>query len=143
MTGQGSFTACDHTDGHVPGVRKSLSPPERCRAREGRHMPNDPTAEPAVDEDPATVESSAEDETMRVLVTRLARPHRSGGRAIERASLLSAGGDFDAAVAWIEAHGGEPESAAGKGEQRGLHSTRHEAKAPQPQRFVLPAGALR
>ena len=77
-----------------------------------------------------------------MLVTRLARPHRSGGRAIERASLLSSGSDFDAAVAWIEAHGGEPELAATSRSSGGLHSARHGDVGTAPQRYVLPRGAL-
>ena len=50
--------------------------------------------------------ASLDDEGLRVLVAGLARPHRSGGRVIERASLLASGADFRAAIAWIEAHGG-------------------------------------
>ena len=82
-----------------------------------------------------------DDDALRVLVTRLARPHRSGGAAIERASLLSSGADFDAAVAWIAAHGGEPELPAAS-RSSGLHSARLSSHAPAPLRFVLPAGAL-
>jgi len=106
-------------------------------------MQIEPTVEPDLNEESAPSESPRDDETMRVLVTRLARPHRSGGRAIERASLLSAGADFDAAVAWIEAHGGEPESSVSTSSQRGLHSPQHDVKASQPQRFVMPPNALR
>ena len=87
-----------------------------------------------------------DDEAMRLLVTRLARPHRSGGRVVERASLLASGADFAAAMAWLEAHGGEPEAlpAASAAPRRGLHSARLSARDGDatPLRFILPAAAL-
>jgi hypothetical protein len=101
------------------------------------------TAGPPGSDDPATSEPVLDDEALRGLVTRLARPHRSGGRAIERASLLSSGGDFDAAIAWILAHGGEPELPAPSRSSGGLHSANQASAAPAPLRFVLPADALR
>ena len=83
------------------------------------------------------------DEAIRALVTRLARPHASGGTVIERATLLAEGPDFTAIVAWIKAHDGEPEaSAAAAG--GGLHGDRGRpapATGP-PLRYILPAGAL-
>jgi hypothetical protein len=101
------------------------------------------TIEPSGSDDEAvTTPAVVDDEAMRVLVTRLARPHRSGGRAIERASLLSSGADFDAAMVWIEAHGGQPELPAASRSSGGLHSARLSGHAPAPLRFVLPAGAL-
>jgi hypothetical protein len=99
------------------------------------------TVEPTGSEEPTTREP-VPDEALRVLVTRLARPHRSGGRAIERASLLSSGADFDAAIAWILAHGGKPELPAPPRSAGGLHSANQPSAAPAPLRFVLPAGAL-
>ena len=57
------------------------------------------TTEPSGSDEPETSPTLLDDEALRLLVTRLARPHRSGGRAIERASLLSSGSDFDAALA--------------------------------------------
>ena len=98
--------------------------------------------EPSDADEPATSQPVTDDEAMRVLVTRLARPHRSGGRAIERASLLSSGADFDTALAWITAHGGEPELPAASRTSGGLHGARLSDHAPAPLRFVLPAGAL-
>jgi len=92
--------------------------------------------------EPAGVESNAEDDAMRARVTRLARPHRSGGWVIERASVLAGGAGFDGAVAWIEAHGGMPELPTAPSARRGLHSQRA-AQVRPPLRFVLPAGALR
>ena len=86
-----------------------------------------------------------DEDAIRALVARLSRPHRSGGQVIERASLLSAGGDFDAAIAWILANGGEPEAPVAPKMSRGLHSARPAGgdTAATPLRFVLPAAALR
>jgi hypothetical protein len=100
------------------------------------------SVEPAGSDEPTTREPVIDDAALRELVTRLARPHRSGGRAIERASLLSSGGDFDAAIVWILAHGGEPELPAPPRSAGGLHSANQPSAAPAPLRFVLPAGAL-
>ena len=99
-----------------------------------------------VQQDPARQHERPDDDAIRALVARLARPHRSGGQVIERASLLSAGADFDALMAWIEEHGGEAETVASPRAQRGLHSARpvaHAAAGPTPLRFILPAAALR
>jgi hypothetical protein len=85
------------------------------------------------------------DEGLKTVIAGLARPHRSGGRVIERASLLASGADFTAAVAWIEAHGGEAEMPAVRaGSGGGLHGARQEARDGDrmPLRFVLPPGAL-
>jgi len=92
--------------------------------------------------EPAEAESNTEDDAMRARVKRLARPHRSGGWVIERATLLAAGARFDGAVAWIEAHGGIPELPAAPRTHGGLHSPRA-TQVRAPLRFVLPAGALR
>jgi hypothetical protein len=101
------------------------------------------TPEPPEPDERETSQTAIDDESLRLLVTRLARPHRSGGRAIERASLLSSGSDFDAALEWIEAHGGEPELPAAARSAGGLHSDRHGiAGGSAPRRWVLPAGAL-
>lgn len=98
--------------------------------------------EPSGSDEPETSAAALDDDALRVLVTRLARPHRSGGRAIERASLLSSGTDFSAALAWIVAHGGEPELAAASRSSGGLHSARHGTVSSEPLRYVLPRGAL-
>lgn len=84
---------------------------------------------------------------INALVTRLSRPHSSGGVVIERAAILAAGADFPAVMDWIFAHSGTPDTppvpAARSG---GLHGTRiNDGDAPgarTPLRFVLPAGAL-
>jgi hypothetical protein len=88
-----------------------------------------------------------EDDAIRTLVTRLGRPHRSGGVVIERAAILAEGADFTAVMAWIVARGGSAEEATvSSASSGGLHGGRlnHSgtAQARLPLRFVLPAGAL-
>lgn len=87
-----------------------------------------------------------DDDAIRSLVTRLARAQPSGGVIIERAAILAEGADFDAVMAWIVAHGGEPEETAPKVTRHGLHGSRlHDSGGSQPRtpsRFTLPAGAL-
>jgi hypothetical protein len=87
-----------------------------------------------------------EDDAIRTLVTRLARPH-AGGQVIERAAILAEGADFAAVMAWVEAHGGTAEAVTpAPASSGGLHGGRlnHSgmAQARLPLRFVLPAGAL-
>jgi hypothetical protein len=88
-----------------------------------------------------------EDEAILALVTRLARPHSSGGDVIERAAILAEGADFSAVIEWIMSHAGEPESAVVSASASGLHGSRlsggRDAPSRPPLRFVLPAGALR
>jgi hypothetical protein len=96
---------------------------------------------PTVRPEPARDEGNTEDDAMRARVTSLARPHRSGGWVVERASLLAGGVRLDGAVAWIEAHGGIPELPTAPSAQLGLHS-RRTTEVRAPLRFVLPAGAL-
>src|SRR5216117_1831905 len=50
-----------------------------------------------------------DDDAIRMLVTRLSRPHSSGGKVIERAAILAEGADSAAVLTWIVAHAGEPE----------------------------------
>ncbi len=87
-----------------------------------------------------------DDPEIRALVSRLARPHPSGGRVIERAALLAAGSDFTDVIAWITAHAGQPEQTAASAHTLGLHGTRiADGGTPQqraPHRYVLPAGEL-
>jgi hypothetical protein len=128
LTEQGHFTIAARPHGDL-------------RAREGSMSKT--TTEPFGPDESETDQDAIDDEGLRQLVTRLARPHRSGGRAIERASLLSSGSDFDAAITWIEAHGGEPELPAAARSSGGLHSDRQGiAGGAAPLRWVLPAGAL-
>ncbi|MGZ4231861.1 MAG: hypothetical protein ACXVR1_03170 [Solirubrobacteraceae bacterium] len=87
-----------------------------------------------------------DDREIATLVTRLSRPHRSGGVVIERAAILAAGADFPAVMDWIMAHAGTPETTVTAGRSRGLHGSRmNDGDTPAsrtPLRFVLPAGTL-
>ena len=80
------------------------------------------------------------------LVSRLSRPHSSGGVVIERAAILAAGADFPAVMDWITAHAGTPDTAASATRRHGLHGSRfdggNEATSRAPLRYVLPADAL-
>ena len=84
-----------------------------------------------------------EDAAIRDLVTRLARPHPSGGKVIERAAILATGTDSSAVLDWIVRRGrGET---AGTTRAGGLHGGRLAGTGRTdgpPQRYVLPAGAL-
>ena len=86
-----------------------------------------------------------DDDAILALVTRLARPHASGGDFVERAAILAEGADFPAVMAWITAHDGQPESAV-LAASTGLHGSRlngPSADRPRsPLRFVLQAGTL-
>ncbi len=86
------------------------------------------------------------DSEITTLVTRLSRPHPSGGTVIERAAILAAGAEYPAIMSWIIAHSGTPETTPTTGRSRGLHGSRindgsHPASRP-PMRFVLPPGTL-
>jgi hypothetical protein len=86
-----------------------------------------------------------DDETIRSLLTRLARAHPTGGTVIERAAVVAEGADAEAVMSWILAHGGKPEAAEETSTRHGLHGSRLHAAGSQPRvpsRFVLPAGAL-
>jgi hypothetical protein len=88
-----------------------------------------------------------EDDAIKILVTRLARAHPSGGTVIERAAIVAEGTGSADVMTWIVAHGGLPEAAVAQtSTRRGLHGLRVDAvgtaEARNPSRFVLPAGAL-
>jgi hypothetical protein len=88
-----------------------------------------------------------EDDAIRIIVTRLARAHPSGGTVIERAAIVAEGTGSDDVMTWIVAHGGQPEAIVSKASaRRGLHGMRTDAvgaaEERSPSRFVLPAGAL-
>jgi hypothetical protein len=87
-----------------------------------------------------------DEDAIRALVKRLARPHLSGGEVIERAAIMAAGADSAAVIAWITAHAGVPETAIATSPRRGLHGSRLSdgagAESKAPLRFVLPAGTL-
>jgi hypothetical protein len=87
-----------------------------------------------------------DDDAIRALLTRLARPDASGGDVIERAAILAAGSDFTEIMAWVMAHGGKPEAPAAPASSGGLHGARITAAGANqsivPLRFVLPPGTL-
>jgi hypothetical protein len=87
-----------------------------------------------------------DDDTIRILVARLSRPHHSGGAVIERAAIIAAGPDSAAILAWIAAHDGQPETAASVVATQGLHSARLSDSggvgSSPPRRYVLPPGVL-
>jgi hypothetical protein len=89
-----------------------------------------------------------DEDAIRALVTRLSRPHSSGGDVIERAAILAAGSNSTAVVAWIIAHHGTPEAAVATSSNAGLHGSQVTgpdaagAQSSPPQRYVLPAGEL-
>jgi hypothetical protein len=83
-----------------------------------------------------------EDDAIRALVTRLARPHPSGGSVIERAAIMAEGSASTDVMAWILAHGAVAEAAVERSSTRqGLHGVSDSAPRTTA-RFVLPAGAL-
>jgi len=87
-----------------------------------------------------------DDDSIRSLVTRLARPRPGGGATIERAAVLAEGADFDAVMTWIVAHGGEAEPPTKSSSGHGLHGAQlgagDSSRSRAPARFILPAGAL-
>lgn len=89
--------------------------------------------------------SSIGDDAIVAVVTRLARPHGSGGKVIERAAILASGADSAAIEAWILAHDGEPEQLESARRGGGLHGDRiagPSEPARAPRRFLLPPGVL-
>jgi hypothetical protein len=90
-----------------------------------------------------------DDDDIRTLVARLARPHPSGGDVIERVAILAEGDGFAQVMKWIETHGGKPEealAASSSGTRQGLHGQRltdtNRPGSEKPRRFVLPPGTL-
>ncbi len=87
-----------------------------------------------------------EEDEIRALLKRLARPHASGGVVIERAAILAEGAHFTEIMNWVMAHGGEAEAAVVAPAGGGLHGSRITdggfAEPRTPLRFVLPPGAL-
>lgn len=114
--------------------------PDAMDPEEGTHP------EPSASGVSTTGRRTMDDDAIRAILTRLSRPHSSGGEVVERAALLAEGADFATVVEWILAHDGEPETAAPAVAGRGLHSSRLSdgagAEPRTPLRFVLPAGAL-
>jgi hypothetical protein len=87
-----------------------------------------------------------DDEAIRAVVRRLARPHPSGGSAVERSVILAEGSDSGVIIAWVLSHSGVPDSTAATAVKRGIHGTRDTVGGGvsdrPPLRFVLPAGSL-
>jgi hypothetical protein len=87
-----------------------------------------------------------DDDAIKSLVTRLSRPHPSGGVVIERAAILADGADFPAVMHWITTHSGKADTVVASSTSRGLHGPRMNDTSPTisptPLRFVLPNGAL-
>jgi hypothetical protein len=86
-----------------------------------------------------------DDDAIRTLVTRLSRPHPSGGKVIERAAILAEGTDSTAILTWITAQDGLPEDLVPASAGRGLHSDRQDSTRSRdraPLRYVLPPGAF-
>lgn len=91
-------------------------------------------------------QTGTEDDRVRKLVKRLARPNPSGGATIERATIMASGTDSRAILDWVVAHAGEPEDLAPAATGHGLHSARLNDRASatvrKPLRYVLPPGVL-
>jgi len=85
-----------------------------------------------------------DDDSIRAVVARLARPRTGGGHVIERAAILAAGADSAEIEAWIVAHAGTPEHLESR-TVRGLHGDRRDGRTGTdraPRRFVIPGGVL-
>jgi hypothetical protein len=87
-----------------------------------------------------------DDDAIRSVVKRLARPHASGGEVIERSVILAEGSESATIISWILAHEGVPDSTTAAASKPGLHGGRERASMDTstraPLRFVLPAGAF-
>ncbi len=87
-----------------------------------------------------------DDPEIRNLLSRLARPHASGGQVVERAAIIAEGAEFPAILAWITAHDGQPEERLAPAASGGLHSMQPDEGGRSdhrpPQRYVLPSATL-
>jgi hypothetical protein len=86
-----------------------------------------------------------DEDTIRTVVTRLSRPHASGGTVIERAAILAEGADSSEVLAWITERGAVPEEAPPAKAGRGLFAGRLDnstASRRAPGRYVLPPDAF-
>jgi hypothetical protein len=85
-------------------------------------------------------------DSIGTLVKRLARPHASGGVAIERSVILAEGAASAQILTWISEHDGVAESSMPAARSSGLHGPRGDVRTPQqpgpPRRFVLPLRAF-
>ena len=87
-----------------------------------------------------------DDDEIRVLVRRLARPHPSGGTVVERAAIVAEGTGSDEVLSWLLDHGAQPEATVVERASHGLHGmdrrSTSASKQPPPSRYILPAGAF-
>ena len=85
---------------------------------------------------------AVDDAEIRLLVERLSRPHRAGGRVIERAAILAEGRRSTAVLEWLEDHDWTPEAEAPKVAARGgLHGLRDGGpRSEMPRRYLSPPG---
>jgi hypothetical protein len=85
-----------------------------------------------------------DDNEIRSAVRRLARPHPSGGRVIERAAILASGSGSSEVLQWITEHGAVPEATpvVKSGGLFGGRIDESTASRRAPERYVLPPGAL-
>jgi hypothetical protein len=136
------MSADDELGGSDEGLRRS----EEGLRRSDEALDSSEYAPGSSEEAPASSEEELDDDDIRALIRRLARPHPSGGDVIERAALLASGADFVAAMDWITEHDGVAEAVAAHAPRQGLHGARvglsGGSAPPVPLRFVLPAGAL-
>lgn len=87
-----------------------------------------------------TTAAPTDEDELRLVVERLSRRDRSGGRVIERAALLAEGTRSTALIAWLGEHGWEPEApAAASPRGGGIHGQREHRSASSgaPTRYVL------
>jgi hypothetical protein len=88
-----------------------------------------------------------DEDEIRIVLARLARPHASGGYVVGHAAILAEGTSFAALRTWILGHGGTlvaPESVAAHG---GLHAVGRASlsghQTPhQPRQYLLPSAAF-
>jgi hypothetical protein len=89
---------------------------------------------------------SMDEDAIRLLLTRLARAHPSGGTVVERSAIVAEGTGSEAVLSWIVAHGGQAEAVIVTPARRGLHGSDLRATGGSgpsvPSRYILPAGAL-
>ena len=87
-----------------------------------------------------------DDDAIRAIVLRLARPVASGAHTIERAAILAEGAECAEIEAWIVRQGGEPLVDAAPARGHGLHAERLQVRSSPagatPSRYVLPASSL-
>ena len=87
-----------------------------------------------------------DDDAIREVLARMARPHATGGYVVERAAIMAEGADAAAILAWVEGCSAIPEAAATSGVRGGLYGSRFNdsatARSAKPARYILPAGSL-